>query len=175
MENTDKQPVEPSATSAPGNQSAARGCRQACLVILVIVLAPYWLNALITLGGSFFNRTKWHAYGSPNYTLTAGEIAFSPLGGENRIVVQSGRVISGTSPYFEHCQDYPRNFEVFQELTVDRLFDNAYPCALLFPFLTCSFEYDQHLGYPTKVNIDCPIPDACLTHITVTDLQIAPP
>lgn len=169
------QTPHPMSISVPSNQLTKRGCWRGCLVVLAIVLVPYLINALIVLGGSIFNQIKWRTNGSSNYTATVIMTALSPVAGESTITVQNGQIISGTNWAYDHCKGCSNAAQFFSEISIESMFERTYGCAFFFPWLTCSYEYDAQLGYPTKANVDCPIPDACLTHITVTNLQITPP
>jgi hypothetical protein len=44
-----------------------------------------------------------------------------------------------------------------------------------FSLFICSFGYDPFYGYPSRVVMNCPLPDACYTSVEVRDLIILPP
>jgi hypothetical protein len=142
-----------------------------CLVIISIIFAPYILNAIYLLGGSFINQAIWQSRGSSSYKATVSMTAFSPLMGSSTITVKDGKVIAAKRSSSE--TDY--NLKVFDEITIERMFADIKDCSIFFPLLWCSFEYDPYYGYPKRVTIDCPIADACLTHLWVDKLELIKP
>ncbi len=175
MNDPEPQTTHPMSIVVPPGQATQSGCRRSCFGLLLVFFIPYAINGLITLGSSFFNQIKWRTNGSPNYTFTVEMNAFSPAAGKSTITVRNGQIISGTNGYYDRCQDCPSAAKFFREVSLESMFERTYGCAFLFPLLICSYDYEARFGYPTKANVDCPIADACLTHITVTNLQITPP
>jgi hypothetical protein len=158
--------------NSPKSSRGRKSCLpNGCLVIVVIILAPYILNAIYILGGSFINQAKWQRRGSSSYTVTVNMTALSPLMGSNTITVIDGKVIAVKSSWTD-ANSYLQSFD---EITIERMFSDAKGCALYFPLLWCSFEYDTFYGYPKKVMIDCPMPDACFTRLWVDDLELINP
>ncbi len=137
------------------------GCwPRGCLIVVAIFIAPYVLNAVYLLGESAINQMKWQRRGSSSYIATVSMTALSPLAGTNTITVQDGKVVAVQSSWRE-ANTYLHNFDA---LTIETMFSNVKDCAINFPLVWCSFEYDAYYGYPKKVMIDCPIPDACMAH-----------
>ena len=85
------------------------------------------------------------------------------------MTVQGGQIVSGQNPLCNGCP-----LEVYRPVTIEGMFASAWPCSFFFPVLLCSFEYDPSYGYPKKVTIDCPIPDACFDAIRVTEVKLTP-
>jgi len=140
-----------------------------CLIVAAVVLTPYLLNALFFLGRNYFYEARWRTHGSSDYTITVQLSALSPIQGESVISVQNSRIISSTNPLCPSCER-----GIYQSYTVEAMFGSAIGCALLFPFLICAIEYDSKYGYPRAITINCPIPDACYSSVTVTSLEFTP-
>ena len=168
MENDNKSIVkEKTLLSSRGQKS---GClKKGCFVIIAIITIPYLFNALFLLGGSFINQVRWKRFGSSSYKITVGVNALSPRNGSHTITVKNGKVVAAQS-FMKYA-----DLKVFDDLTIERMFSNVEECVQFFPLLWCSFEYDKHYGYPKKIRIDCPIPDACFTQFGVENFEIIDP
>jgi hypothetical protein len=140
-----------------------------CLIVVGFLLLPYMINAWTVVVPKLVFSSKWQALGWKGYVMTVNQTAFSPLAGHNVIRVEAGKVTSVLDSRCVQC-----SLSSFQELTVESIFRRADGCALLFPLLTCSFSYDPALGYPTHVEVNCPIADACYNWLQVENVSPLP-
>jgi hypothetical protein len=138
-----------------------------CLVGLVIIILPYIVNAAVILVPYYASQRRWQSLGWTGYTLTVRQTAFSPIQGVSVVTVERGTVVVARSDLCPQCP-----LSTYQEVTVEAMFHYAPVCAILFPLLTCSIEYQPDLGHPTHVRVSCPIPDACFNELWVE--QLAP-
>jgi Family of unknown function (DUF6174) len=123
----------------------------------------------MTLGTSTVNQVKWRKKGSASYVVTARLTALMPIGGVSVVTVRNGQIVQGVNPMCRGCKP-----DTYRPVTVERMFESAVPCSLLFPLWRCSFDYDPDYGYPTRMTIKCPIPDACYQFVQVEDIELTP-
>lgn len=130
------------------------------LIILALIALPYFGYVAWALGSSVFHQIKWEIRGSSNYEIKSDLNDFSPITGVSIITVKDDKiekvvVIEAQYPEDKHdLQDY-------EELTINGMFQKAFACVAEFPRFICSFEYDPHYGFPTRVNVDCPNDNIC--------------
>ncbi len=160
-----------SSSTGNGPISKRRGCQKGCLVLFALLLIPYLIYASIIIVPNLFNHVKWLVNGSPSYTATVSINAFVPYAGANSISVKDGKVVDLKRP---GCVDCSMLLGSISHYTIENQFADGYLCPLFFPLLICSFEYDPQLGYIREANADCPIPDACMTHVSTTDVKLGP-
>jgi hypothetical protein len=129
------------------------------------------VNLLLTVIPSFVNQSKWATNGSSSYAITANDNVHNYYQGENIVTVKDGKVIAVKNARTVKVQD----LKDYYRFTIDGLFSEIYTCAFLFPLNWCTNEYEPHYGYPTKLEINCPIDILCQTNITVTKVELASP
>lgn len=140
-----------------------------CIVIGAIPVAVYLVHAAYLVGSNFIHQAKWASTELFNYSYTIHRSSFYFLQGDTVIIVQNGKIASGSHPQCQGCP--PQRFE---ELSIDSMFHSAVSCAVWFPWLTCSIQYDETYGYPEVVQINCPMPDACFDYLEITEFKTAP-
>ena len=168
------QPVQKNFLASHKNPTKRR-FRNGCLFLLGLFFVPYIFNALILSSGNMFNRVKWQMCGSSSYTATVELTALTPFTGPNKILVKDGKLIAAANSSSVNFTKNTNLDESFDEMTVESMFSEVKNCIIFFPLLTCTFRYDSNFGYPEEVEINCPIPDACYTHLWVDNLEINKP
>jgi len=145
--------------------------KRGCFTVLTLLLVIYVAHAQYLIFPNLIHYQRWRLRGAANYAYTVSKAGLLPpdIQAGRRVVVKDGRVAAVTSV----SSSQPAYTADIQ--TVDAMFNRVYACALLFPLLTCSFEYEPFYGYPTQATVDCPLPDACSTRTHITDLEILPP
>ena len=171
MTNNDDMPTRREQTQTPIKVRKFGCLPRGCVTVIGIVIALYLLNAIYLLGGSLINQSKWQRRGSTSYTATVNMVALSPASGTSTITVKNGSIVAVQSSW----PDMNQYLNAFDIVTIERMFSTVKPCTIYFPFVWCSFRYDAYYGYPKKVTIDCPIPDACLIHYQVEEFEVIKP
>ena len=141
------------------------------LIILAIILLPYFGYAIWILGGSIAHQIQWQVKGSPSYIIKSELNDFSPIRGVNIVTVKHGRIVSVVVENAQFPEDQ-HDLQDYKELTIDGMFQKTYLCMSSFPRLLCSFKYNIDYGYPTKIEINCSNPDMCSEIIDVMDVNI---
>ena len=141
------------------------------LFAVLIVVSPYVINAVWILGNGAIHQFQRHREGSSDYELKSELVALSPLNGISVITVKNGNITDVTVEQ-THFPEAKHQLQDYQGQTIEGMFQKTYACALNYPWLRCSFDYDPEFGYPKKVIIDCPNPDMCAESIDVIEISI---
>ena len=141
--------------------------KRGCLSTLKRLLIIYLVIVLIIDIPNIINHLKWRIRGSADYTFSISKSGLLPkeVIEERIVIVKSNEIIqviqasTGQSVYSSDVQ------------TIETMFAEAYVCPFFFPLIRCSYKYDPFYGYVSYKKVDCPIPDACYSSATITDLK----
>ena len=160
-----------------GTRGTRRGTRP--LGCLALILAPYVIHAGFILTPNVYNRLRWGQRGSDTYRIVVSNTSMRAGAGTSVLEVREGILRSVQHPACQACTEPewdewirgPAGEEWNRE-TIAGLFGAAVPCAIYFPLLTCSIEYNPQLGSPQLVEVNFPIPDACYSRWSVLELNL---
>ena len=150
----------------PEDQPVKRGGPSCLVAGLLILLAPYLLNLFVVFTPALANWVKWKQRGWSDYTIRLRNTSFGPLAGESTIRVASGEVESVV-----HLGISVDRLDSWSDYTVEGMFRSLGRCVVIFPIVSCSIRYDAEYGFPRKLLVNCPIPDACFEEISVLDVH----